>query len=541
VAFDATGAHMTPPAVVARWALLAVLPLWSVYLAHVVTGPNMPTGFIMAEMPYYCADGREIFERGNGFMYCNPYDPDPAAPVIYFHWLLWLLGFMMMKLHISPGMATVTTGAVAGVVCAWLTFRLVEAILPSRRWLGLCYLAVMWGGGLLVAAAGVANLCTRQQLVVNLLRFDPFEGWWFLNWGRNLVLPNETVYHALVAGSWLAVVRGRPWAAVAAVTALAATHPFSGIQHLLVLGAWLVFQRPRSLVSAAPLVALAAVTAVFTAYYFVYLPAFPQHRALEKNWSLAWIMPLMSLVAAGAPVACLAAARCWRDRGVWRPEMSFFLIAAFVSLLLVKHELFISPRQPLHFSRGYTWTPLALLGLPLVQSFLEHNLVHPLRLGRVVVFAVAAGLAVLDNATFIAYQWNQPWAYHQDVRVSPSMRAAFGVLERTGLRGTAVVVKPAGDEWEDYNYLLATYTGMTPLLGHPHISPIVREATVEVQAWQETGAVSPRLATVEAMIVPIDFPQARLPGGAAGWQTLARCGTVRVVASRKANPPRVGE
>lgn len=363
----------------------------------------------MAEMPYYCADGREIFERGNGFMYCNPYDPDPAAPVIYFHWLLWLLGFMTMKLHISPGMATVATGAVAGVVCAWLTFRLVEAILPSRRWLGLCYLAVMWGGGLLVAAAGVANLCTGQQLVVNLLRFDPFEGCWFLNWGRNLVLPNETVYHALVAWCWLAVVRDRQWPAVAAVTALAATHPFSGVQHLLVLGAWLVFQRPRSLVSAAPLV------------------------------------------------------------------------------------------------------------------------------------AVAAGLAVLDNATFIAYQWNQPWAYHQDVRVSRSMRAAFGVLERTRLRGTAVVVKPAGDEWEDYSYLLATYTGMTPLLGHPHISPIVREATAEVRAWQETGAVSPRLATVEAMIVPIDFPQARLPGGAAGWQTLARCGTVRVVASRNANPPCVGE
>ena len=72
-----------PSAAVARWALLAVLPFWSVYLAHAVLGPHRPTGFLIFDCAYYCANAREIFERGNGLAYCNPFDPDPAATARY--------------------------------------------------------------------------------------------------------------------------------------------------------------------------------------------------------------------------------------------------------------------------------------------------------------------------------------------------------------------------------------------------------------------------------------------------------------------------
>jgi len=526
---------VTPPSLVARWSLLAVLPFWSVYLAHSMTGPNLPTGFVMAEIPYYCANGREIFERGNGLMYCNPYDTDPDAPAIYFHWLIWLLGFMTSVLRIPPGTSALTVGAVSGVICAWLTFRLVEAVLPTRRRLGLCYLAVMWGGGLLVAAAIVTNLWVGRPPLAELLQYDPFEGWWNLNWGRNLVMPNEAAYHALVAWCWLAAVRDRPWSAVLAAVTLAAAHPFSGIQHLLVTGAWLLARRPRSLQAALPLVALAAATGLFLAYYFLYLPTFPQHREVHGRWSLPWILPIASLVAAGTPVACLAAVRCWRDRAACRPEMTFFLIAAGVSLCLVKHELFMPAKQPLHFTRGYVWMPLALLGLPVVQSLLDRGLSRPLAAIRVAAVVVSGLLAVLDNATFIASQWTQPYDRHQDVRISPAFRDAFAVLDAEGLRGMALVLKPAGDDWEDYDYLLATYTGMTPLLGHPFITPDLEAKRGEVQAWLATGAVSPRIEALEALIVPSDFPPSKLPGGVARWRVLARCGTVTVLVKLATN------
>ena len=358
----------TPQSIVARWALVAVLPFWSVYFAHVMLGANRPTGFIILDCAYYCANGREIFERGNGLAYCNPYDPDPAAPVIYWHWLPWLLGAGTRILGLDTGFTLCLLGAIGGLACAWLTFRLVEAVLPTSRFLVPCFLFTMWGGGLLVLSAVATNLALGRPPLTFLLQHDPFEGMWFLNWGRNLILPTEAVYHALAVGAWLAAVRDRPWTAVGCVAALAATHPFSGIQQLLVVGAWFAWRALTRLRLEWPAVAHLAVFLAFCSYYFGYLPRFPQHQDIHGRWSLEWNLGLVSLLAAGVPVFALAAARCWRDRHHWRPEMTFFLIAAAVSLTLAKHELFVPARQPLHFTRGYTWLPLCLLGLPLVQQ-----------------------------------------------------------------------------------------------------------------------------------------------------------------------------
>src|SRR6185503_7540289 len=78
-----------------RWGcvFLAILPFQLPLLQHFILSGAEATGFLSYDAPYYAANGREIFERGNGFAYPNPYDSDPATPVIYFHWLVWLLGF----------------------------------------------------------------------------------------------------------------------------------------------------------------------------------------------------------------------------------------------------------------------------------------------------------------------------------------------------------------------------------------------------------------------------------------------------------------
>lgn len=273
------------------WAVVALLPFGLVYLAHFLSLSEQATGFILWDMPYYSANGREIFERGNGLMYCNPYDPDPAAPVIYFHWLSWILGVGIAVFHLDPGGWFLFIGATAALATAALTFVLVAAVLPSRQYLVPLYLLAMWGGGLLVATAVTANLLTGQPLTSETLRLDPFKGWWFLSWGRNLVLPNEAVYHLLVVAAWLAIVKNRPWLAVLAVSLLAATHPFSGIQHLAILGAWFVWQTVSERRFSPQLGTVAAVTVCFLGYYFLYLPAFPAHRAIHDRWSLDWTLP----------------------------------------------------------------------------------------------------------------------------------------------------------------------------------------------------------------------------------------------------------
>jgi len=65
--------------------LCALLPYYAVYVAHFARPTGGATGFIQDDMPYYLANAREIFERGNGITYPNPFDSDGAAPAIYFH------------------------------------------------------------------------------------------------------------------------------------------------------------------------------------------------------------------------------------------------------------------------------------------------------------------------------------------------------------------------------------------------------------------------------------------------------------------------
>lgn len=119
--------------------------------------------------------------------------------MIYYHWLPWLLGFGIKVLGFDPGGWFLAAGLCAGVVFAVGTFRLVEAILPSRRHLPGLYLLSMWGGGLCVVTAVTCNWLFGLPLGFRLLRFDPFEGLWFLCWGRKCLYTTEATYHALVA------------------------------------------------------------------------------------------------------------------------------------------------------------------------------------------------------------------------------------------------------------------------------------------------------------------------------------------------------
>jgi len=509
----------TPWPRVLLWSLVALLPFWSLFVAQFVRGQHLGTGFICYDLAYYVANGREIFERGNGLGYWNPYDPSPAAPVIYWHWLPWLLGAGTKLLGLDPGFTLCLLGAVGGLACAALTFRLVEAVLPSSRYLVPSYLFTMWGGGLLVVTAVAMNLAMGRPPGHSLLHYDPFNGLWFLNWGRNLILPTEAVYHALVAGAWLAVVRDRPWPAVGCIAALAATHPFSGAQHLAILGLWLSIRLVQDRRFLGPWLATAAASVAFAGYYFLYLPRFPEHQRIFSDWSLMWILPVASMAAAYTPVAALAAARCWLDRARWRPEMTFFLVAAAVSLFLVKHELFMPARQPLHFTRGYVWMPLMLLGLPLLQRIL---IALADRLSRPAFVAVATvGMLVtsIDSGTWLGFMCRESL---EELRTTSAVFDILRQLDRRGERGVGLVL--CGEANED-NYLLGTYTALDPYIGHLFLCPD-RDARIEAASrWLKTGVKDPSLDVVDVVILsklrryPIDF---------AGWEIV--CENDRVAA-----------
>lgn len=535
-----SAAGSTPARAVALAALIGVLPFWSLLVSHVVHGRHGPSGFIVYDMAYYVANGREVFERGNGVGYCNPYDLAADAPVIYYHWLPWVFGVGVKFLHIDPGLWFVMIGLLAGYACSWGTFRLVEAILPAQRFLLPLYLLAMWGGGLFAAAAIVAGFATGGGFP-DVRRFDPFNGWWFLNWGRNLVYTTEAVYHALVAWAWVGVVQRRPWQAAGPVVALAATHPFSGLQHLTIMLGWFtlaVFLPPawpaaaqqspeahrRGVVTAWVMLILTA--ALFAAYYFLYLPSVPQHAAITRGWAIEWLLTWPAFLLAYTPVATLAAIRCWRDRHHWRPEMSFFVVAAGVSVLLAKHDLFARPHQPLHFTRGYIWMPLALLALPLVQSVVATIIARTRPAVAAILLGTAVGLAVLDNFSWLA---TYCIVGGHDVRLAAADREVFAALERAGARGVLLYAVP---DRLIGNYLSATYTSVRPWIGHNHLTPRYDERIAAVQDWIATGSLPELLADVEILVVATDTIY---PLDDSDWETLCET-TSRRVLRRRARP-----
>ena len=173
-------------------------------------------------------------------------------------------------------------------------------------------MAFFWGGGLLALAGigyslmtrGVASL-TSQGAVRRIFRFDPCDGWWFLNFGRNMVLPTEALYHALFFGSVLYVLRERFLAAAILAFALSVSHPFSGAELLLILVSWSALEVLFVRSTAVPkgfFVALVGLLGLHVGYYLVYLTSFPEHSKLMKTWALAWELRAVNFLPAYALV-----------------------------------------------------------------------------------------------------------------------------------------------------------------------------------------------------------------------------------------------
>lgn len=482
--------NSTPFCVAMCWSVLAILPLIAFYAAHLLQ-KGVPLGFVVADLPYYSANGREAFERGNGVAYPNPYDAAPDAPVIYFQWLIWLLGVGIVKFGFDPGIQFVVIGLFASVISAFLTFRVVEFVLPTRQWLGLLYLLTMWGGGVFVLFSIAANLAAGDPVMLNVTRLMPFGGWWFLSWGINHILPTEAVYHGLVAATWLMLLKNRLWQAVMFIAVLAATHPFSGLQHLIGVGGWLGLQflRQPNLASFKPPFAVACILSVFLVYYFVYLPSFEAHSSLQNNWSLTWILTHQTLVFAYVPICAAAIYRLILDRDWLNPGISIFAVSFVFSFLLAKHELWTDPKQPIHFTHGYLWMPLCLIALPAIQQQLVALWNGGTGFRRTAVTAALIMVSTSDNIGWMFSEWPRHSGSQEVSSIEESepfvltehQWEVIQFMKTTYDSGYVLCTDP------EVSYLLPTYSPLNVYLGHFFNTPEIDRRRENVDLWTQTG------------------------------------------------------
>ena len=484
-------------------AMLLYLPMAAVIALHLLVPPAglWPTGFLQYDQGGYMAMAREGFDRTimpHPF-FALPATADPASPRVYSYPHLFALGLVEELLDADPGRLYLVFGALCGIVFLRLAIALYGRAVQQRDGAALLGLGLFaWGGGLFVLAGAVASALQGKIDFNSLFQFDPDGGFWFLDLGRNLFYGVEAYYHALAFGLLLALLDRRWTLSLVLMALLGACHPFTGAQFLSIALAWALPQiviAPRDRPPLWFAFGGLAILALFLAYHFWYLPQSAEHRALMADWSLAWTLPLSALALSCALIAPAALVTLAKHR--LEPRLAALLaVTAGLSLLLANHELFMTPRQPLHFTRGYFWFPLFLLATPWLVPLLRRLSQKRHRLA----VAAIAGLFLLDNAAWLSVQAAQNAGGFGAARyLSQEERDILGRLAYAD--GPALLVST--DDRLGYDVLI--YTQWQSWYSHEHLTPFADERRAELSRWAATGEEPPawrRDFDLVAFVVP---------------------------------------
>jgi hypothetical protein len=463
---------------------------WSAWAKGLV-----PTGFAQIDMASYVANAREHFDQGFQWTYGNPYAPY-GTPAIYFQPQTFLLG-ILQKIGLGPGVALNLFGLAAVAFAAIVAARLYEEVVGWRttaQKLGLvCF---FWGGGLLSLWGLAFGLLTGAPLVKASLLFDPMDGWWMLNFGRNLVYPTEAYYHGVFLLAILMLIRRRLGAALALAALLSASHPFSGLTLALVLTAYAAIETilKSGAASVRFLGGALAILLCHLGYYQVFLNRFEDHRVLRAQWELDWPYMFWTFFPALYLVGTFAFVRLsrWKNllSALQDSRMRLFLVLFVVIMGLTHHDLLIKPVQQIHFAHGYDWIALFFLGAPGLLQILTRTLPVPSNAWHTKVWRTAAVALFLllmtsDNLFWFA-SFRDASVQHYGIALQTDERDALGWLGQHA-EPPALVVSTS----TDINYLTSTYTRVRSWSGHDLNTPHAAQRKKEVQQVFQGGKPLP--------------------------------------------------
>lgn len=387
-----------------RWfpAVLAVLPIVWLTACYFLGAPTdtHPTGFIQYDQAYYMAEARQYVTGGFHLLHGLPASPDYNTPRVYFRPQTLLLGTLLKFTGIEPGYIYMAFGLIATIIFFRLAIALYELVVGLRstaQWLVLPLF--LWGGGL----ALLFGLLFKVTAGVSLFIVDT--GGWGANLGRGVIYGVEGYYHALFFAAVLALLRRWYATALILVAVTCASHPFTGVELVSILLGWVILEIMVDRSGAPPLwfaTGIAFLLLLHLGYWLVLLSWLsPEHAALAPTWELPWVLHLYNEV---PEYALVGLAALWQLRDRRRIAAAFadrtvrLLLTWFaVVFLLANHDLFISPRQPIHFTHGYLWIPLFLIGAPVMVQIAE-RLLALRRLAGLFGLITLSGLMFLDNA-----------------------------------------------------------------------------------------------------------------------------------------------
>jgi uncharacterized membrane protein YvlD (DUF360 family) len=460
---------------------------------------EVATGFIIYDMPCYMANAREHFDQGFQLFYGNPY-AGYDTPAIYFQPHIFLLG-CLQQLGLDPGLTFNIFGIAALLFTAFVAVHFYHEVVgwysPGAKLALVCF---FWGGGILSLSGLVYSCIVGKLNTSTVLHFDAGSGYWMLNFGRNLVHPNEAYYHGVFLLSMLFLILRRFGIAIWLAALLSISHPFAGLEATLIVAAFLALENVLGDKSVKPvhLVSSAALVVFHLGYYVFFLNRFADHRALvmqwvETNWAyrLSTFLPALFIVAVLA-VTCLSRWPGWRQ--LWRePRNRLFLVWFLMVFGLTQHDLVMKPLQPIHFAHGYDWMALFFLSATLLVAVLDRLL--RLESPRLRMLAVSAFMLFFlsDNIVWFAsfFKPNTPALY-----LTKSQKE---VLDWLGARAVPRDMVVSSD-WT-VSYLVSTYTRVRSWEGHELNTPFFDERERETSEAFHSGTILPAWKTMHVFYV----------------------------------------
>ncbi len=203
------------------------------------------------------------------------------------------------------------------------------------------------------------------------------------------------------------------------------------------------------------------------AYYKVWLPTFPSHAELQDVWELNWSVSWTTAFLAYVPVlvACCVHLRRRLRSGTLTVVEQFLCCALVVAIGLAFHDRIIKPVQPLHFTRGYVWMPLFLIGLPVILQTVSAVL-NPGRRRYSFATLLFVLICAFDNLVFSAVHIQRQLAQQDGFHLDTDERALLASIHNLPDDSPVVMTSSA-----TLNYLIPTYANARPWLGHHFNTP----------------------------------------------------------------------
>lgn len=465
------------------FAFILTAPMIIFYARHFISHSSWlnPTGFIAYDNVSYIAYAKQYLDADNvKLLYSNPLNDSGNYTGIYFQ-TQNIFFILLLALGIPPGIVLV----VFNCLCTMLSFRMVISIYDhlivekQNRKLFISFFC--WGGGLLAIAGipiALINDGGNLDFLDRIFYIDPAWGWWGLNFGRGHFMSSEGYFHFLFLSAILCILKKKWILALVVTTILSLSHPFTGFELVAIIAVWggvekFLLQRENPGWSFFTGILLILAFHIF--YYLYYLNQFPEHKSLSEQYSLNWRLRFFNMIPAWFIVGALAVFSFIKFKtALFKNENNrLFLCWFLVALILANHELFIKPMQPIHFTRGYIWASLFLLGLPALQKFFQHTKTTTIRFLQI--FFII--LMFSDNFLWIGNYVRNKASSASTSYITDEQKNLLKVLNQHSTNQTLII----GND-NILTYLSIVHTKAYPWVSHPYTTPYYAK---KIKAYEE--------------------------------------------------------